>query len=433
LPELVDDLFRLASRNPDGLFRYKKLDESCRYFFENGKHFTAYSDENKMREELRKVFPEDESAFFSMLRHSEFLYRNLSPVFLQVSLHRPKHLLRRSTLKPLLNAHKMGIFGNFHQTHRDKFRHAELVQYFDRFATYNGSDPYRAPATLDIIPHLEHGIGTFIPEKGMGAISESLYQLALDLGVHFRFNSKATEIITDEHQVKGIRLEDGTVLHAPVVVSNMDIWFTYHQLLEKRKAPEKILRQEKSSSALVFYWAMNKTFPDLGLHNILFSSDYQREFEHISAGAGVYADPTVYINITSKVVKSDAPEGAENWFVMVNASNHSGQDWDTQVKASREAIVKKVNRLLNTDIRSAIVAEEVWTPPGIESLTSSHRGALYGNASNGKYAAFLRHSNFSKSYRGLYFCGGSVHPGGGIPLCLRSAEIAAKCILEDFS
>jgi len=97
---------------------------------------------------------------------------------------------------------------------------------------------------------------------------------------------------------------------------------------------------------------------------------------------------------------------------------------------AREAVLKKLSRLLQTDIAHLIVEESVWTPEGIENLTSSYRGSLYGNASNSKMAAFLRHRNYSTDLQGLYFCGGSVHPGGGIPLCLLSGKITAELVLE---
>ena len=433
MPSLVDDLFLLCGRNPKDDFRYKRLDESCRYFYEGGKKFIAYSSLEKMRRELESSFPEDADAFFDLLEHSKFLFKNLSPVFLEISLHRPAHLLKRHTFNAVLNSWRMGITGNLHQSHRKAFKSPHLIQYFDRFATYNGSDPYRAPATLNIIPHLEHGIGTFIPENGMGDITKAVFGLAKDLGVEFYFSSRAKEIIHEGDRVVGVRSDNEQFFDSDVVVSNMDIWFTYRELLKNYKAPEKLLRQEKSSSALVFYWAVNRTFAELGLHNIFFSDDYKGEFSHISDGKGAHHDPTVYINITSKEVPTDAPAGCENWFVMVNASNHVGQDWDTVLNESRAAVKAKLSRILGIDISPFIQAERVWTPPGIEELTGSFRGALYGNASNGKYAAFLRHPNFSSRISGLYFCGGSVHPGGGIPLCLRSAEIVAKCIQEDIS
>jgi phytoene dehydrogenase-like protein len=182
------------------------------------------------------------------------------------------------------------------------------------------------------------------------------------------------------------------------------------------------LRQPKSTSALIFYWGIRQSFPELDLHNILFSQDYQKEFNALDAGT-IDDDPTVYINITSKYHAPDAPEGCENWFTMINVPYNNNQDWDALIATARKNIVTKINRVLNTDIESLLVCEQILDPRSIESKTQSHLGALYGTSSNNRMAAFLRHANFSSRIRNLYFCGGSVHPGGGIPLCLLSAKI----------
>ena len=117
-----------------------------------------------------------------------------------------------------------------------------------------------------------------------------------------------------------------------------------------------------------------------------------------------------------------------NWFTMINVPNNQGQDWDKLKTKAKEFIVKKINATLNTDIEPLIEVEQILDPIGIETKTSSANGALYGNSSNNKYAAFLRHPNYSSAIDKLYFCGGSVHPGGGIPLCLLSAKIMADMI-----
>jgi phytoene dehydrogenase-like protein len=212
----------------------------------------------------------------------------------------------------------------------------------------------------------------------------------------------------------------------------MDIYPTYKKLLATAKQPKKILTQEKSSSALIFYWGIGKQFPELDLHNIFFSNNYQEEFKHIFEHKTIYSDPTIYINITSKCKPDDAPLGCENWFVMINTPNNQGQNWDELINEARKNIITKLNRLLKTDIEKHIVSENILDPRSIENKTSSHLGALYGNASNNRFAAFLRHKNFSSDIKGLYFCGGSVHPGGGIPLCLNSAKIVSKLINQDY-
>ncbi|MCR9084828.1 MAG: phytoene desaturase, partial [Cyclobacteriaceae bacterium] len=204
---------------------------------------------------------------------------------------------------------------------------------------------------------------------------------------------------------------------------NMDMVNAYKSILRKQKQPKKLLEQPKSSSALIFYWGVKKEFQELGLHNILFSEDYQTEFEHIFKKGSIYEDPTVYINITSTHKSDDAPEGCMNWFTMINVPNNQGQDWDSLIQEARKNIISKVNRVLKTDLESLIEVEEILEPRTIESKTSSANGALYGNSSNNRFAAFLRHANYSSDIKNLYFCGGSVHPGGGIPLSLLSAKI----------
>jgi len=191
-------------------------------------------------------------------------------------------------------------------------------------------------------------------------------------------------------------------------------------------APQKLLKQQKSSSAIIFYWGIKSSFDELDLHNIFFTGDYQEEFGHLFRSKTLTEDPTVYINITSKYRKEDAPEGGENWFTMINAPHNVGQDWDQLIDDARANILKKLNRLLRRDVASLIEVEEVLDPRTIESKTSSSQGALYGNSSNNKFSAFLRHPNVSRKIKGLYFCGGSVHPGGGIPMALSSAKIIDK-------
>jgi phytoene desaturase len=273
-------------------------------------------------------------------------------------------------------------------------------------------------------------MGASFPKGGMYSITKKLYELACRKGVLFHFNRTVSEIVVENKKVKGVKLNEG-LKYADIVISNMYIYPTYRKLLSTHKAPEHLLKQEKSSSALIFYWEISKSFSELDLHNILFSADYKKEFEAIWTSKTIYNDPTVYINITSKHESSDAPDGCENWFVMINVPHNSGQDWDQLKKIARESIIKKINRMLKTDIEPFIQTEDFLDPVLIEIRTSSHKGALYGNASNNTMAAFLRHSNASSDSKGLYFCGGSVHPGGEIPLAILSGKITAELIMND--
>jgi phytoene desaturase len=331
------------------------------------------------------------------------------------------------TLKAFLQMSDMGIFTTLNSLHLAEIKEPHLVQLFNRYATYNGSSPYRTPGIMSMIPHLELHLGTYFPKNGMHSITTSLYQLAVKKGVQFNFGHKVERIILKNKQAIGIQANNKEYF-ADEIVSNMDVFSTYKKLLPDVPHPERTLSQERSSSAVIFYWGVKKTFSELDLHNIFFSENYTEEFAHIFDHKTLFDDPTIYINITSKENSSDAPMGCENWFVMINAPGDYGQNWEALVAQARHNIVKKLNRILGIDLESLIEVEDVLTPPQIEARTSSYKGALYGAASNSKFAAFLRHPNFANPLKNLFFVGGSVHPGGGIPLCLLSAKITSELI-----
>lgn len=425
LPELVDELFILAGKKPSDYFNYQQLDINCHYFYEDGLRLSAHADRERLLNEFDTKTEDDRQTIASALDKSKELYEILAELFMYRSMHHWSTFLNRKAFKAYTKLHKLDFFRTMHKANQARFRDPRVTQLFNRYATYNGSDPYQTPATLNIIPHLEFNMGAFFPDKGMHDITMSIYGLAKDLGVEFHFNHPVEKIIIESDQAKGVVCK-GQVIKADVVVSNMDIVNTYRKLLSDIDPPELLLKQPKSSSALIFYWGITEQFAELGLHNIFFSKDYQKEFDRIFKQGDITDDPTVYVNITSKYKPDDAPSGCENWFTMINVPNNTGQHWDKLISNARTAIIDKLTRLLGRDIKSLISCEEVLDPITIESKTSSSLGALYGNSSNNKYAAFLRHANFSRKYKNLYFCGGSVHPGGGIPLSLLSARIMAE-------
>lgn len=422
MPEYVEELFKLAGKNPSDYFEYDRCKTACHYFYNDGTFLPFSADREELSKTVEEVLQVSADPMLQHLNRSEFIYRKTKRTFLEQSLHRVKNYISLDILKTIVAIPKLQLFTTMHKANERRLNHPKLVQLFNRYATYNGSNPYKAPGILTIIPHLEHGIGTFFPKKGMHSITTSLVRLAEELGVRFYVNSKVTEIVEDGKIVSGVKVNDA-FFPASIVVCNSDIKPAYKYLLKNTKAKEKTLEQEPSSSAMIFYWGINKAFPQLDLHNIFFADDYEAEFDAIFGHKTLSSDPTVYVHISSKYVKADAPEGKENWFVMVNVPSNAGQDWETIRTSIRSNVLAKLSKALNQDIESLIEEEDYLDPIRIEQRTSSHAGALYGASSNDRMAAFFRHPNFSK-VDGLYFVGGSVHPGGGIPLCLLSAKIA---------
>jgi len=431
-PEYIETLFKLANEPISEYFEYEAMPISCKYFYEDGIIINAFTNTKDFAEEVSLKLGENKEHLIDYLQEAKAVYENIGNIFLNYSLHKFDTLLNAPISKGIKAVKAALLFKTLHQINKSSFKHPHLVQLFDRYATFNGSNPYQAPGMLRLIPHLDNNIGTFYPKGGMIAITNALVALAKKKGVTFKLNSEATKIETKNNQAIGV-VVDEKLVPASVIVSNMDVYFTYKYLMGNENKAASILKQERSSSAFIFYWGINKTYPQLELHNIFFTKDYESEFNALFKEFSFYSDPTVYINITSKCEPNlHAPSGKENWFVMVNAPANHGQDWQHYYQLYRKAIIEKLNRLLNTDLENIIEVEEILSPLLIENKTASYMGSLYGTSSNGKMAAFFRHPNFSNSISNLYFVGGSVHPGGGIPLCLQSAAIMSKMIEKDY-
>jgi len=438
-PELVLELDALARENASEKadlpppFAFERLDRSTHYFWEDGGRLTAWSDRQAFSEECESQFGVPAQRVAEHLAHSTHSFEATRRIFLEQSLHDWSRERKGKWRAAARFAHRLPWFGTLHRLNRKRLREPHLVQLFDRYATYNGSDPHRAPAMMHVIPHLEHTGGTYFPREGMIGITRHLHRLAAALGVQFAFEERALKIKHHEGRVTAVLSKDAQGLErtheADLVISNADVWPTYRTLLPELKAPEHILGQERSTSGVIFYWGVRGERPELHLHNILFSRDYAREFNSISKDGTPGDDPTVYIHISSKLKPDDAPEGAENWFVMVNvAADPAGIE--AQIPTIRRQVLAKIERTLGVDVEPLIETESHFSPGIIASRTGSHMGALYGASSNSPLSAFLRHRNRSTQLRGLYFCGGSVHPGGGIPLCLLSARITAELIQQ---
>lgn len=428
MPERIEELFKLSGRDMRPYFSYRQLDDVCHYFYSSGKQFTAWQDLDRMAQEMEAVLGEPAANTKRYLKQAAFKYEAVADLFLYRSLHQWQTWLSTKALGSYLKMPWLDLMTTMDKVNGRSFKTPEARQLFNRYATYNGSDPYKTPGLLALIPHLECNKGAYFPSGGMYDITKSIYRLAQDMGVTFSFNAPVAEILHTDRKATGIKLADGRTETAEVVVSNLDIHPTYHRLLPKLKKPEVILNQQRSSSALIFYWGIAAQFKQLGLHNILFSSDYPDEFAHIFDRGTISPDPTLYINITSKLAPQDAPQGHENWFMMINVPNNNGQDWSALVQQARGYILKKASQMLGTDIEPLIRCEHVLDPVTIESRTGSYQGSLYGNASNSQWSAFFRHNNRHTDISGLYFVGGSVHPGGGIPLALASAQITADLV-----
>ncbi len=436
MPEVFDQLFEEAGLRRHDYFSLLPLDPICRYQWNDGTIFEAPSGTagaGSMAEALSRELGEQRRAATRFFRHTAKIYSAAGELFLWKSLSDARTYRSRAFWRALPRLPQIDPLRSMDAAVRRFFTNPKTVQLFDRYATYNGSDPFQVPATLLIIPQVEYAGGGYAVEGGIYTVPLAIERACRELGVEFHYRRDVERIHhRGLRQVDGIQV-DGEKLPFDAVVCNADVMSAYERLLDDPDAPmaRRYRRLEPSSSGMVFYWGMSRRFPELRVNNIFFSDDYRREFGQIFGTKTVPEEPTVYVNVTGKATPADAPDGGENWFVLCNVPSDTGQDWEAEAALTRKRVLERLSHLLEADVESAIAEEGTLLPPQIEALTGSTGGSLYGISSNTPLAAFLRHPGRSRRYEGLYFCGGSVHPGGGMPLVVLSGKIAAELVKKD--
>jgi len=312
-----------------------------------------------------------------------------------------------------------------------------LQMIVDRYATYSGSDPRKAPAVLLTIAFIESTFGAWHLKGGLGSLSTALERRCRELGVDIYFNSPVSKILVTQNEATGIKLASGEIVNADKVVANADAEIVYNTLLGKevraaKSERKKLARAEKSFAGFSLLLGLDNSKlseapPVLSHHSVYFPQDYNREFESVFNGIPV-ADPTIYICSPQDpgMVKHSHQEA---WFVLANAPRHNpqgGWDWNKNPEAYAHKIIEKLDRLgLNVSQRLDVM--EFRTPADLERSVGAPGGSIYGTSSNGPRAAFLRAANRSP-IENLYCVGGSAHPGGGLPLVGMSAELVAEAI-----
>jgi phytoene desaturase len=300
----------------------------------------------------------------------------------------------------------------------------------ERYATYAGADPRRAPAALLAIPYAEMRYGGWYLRGGLGILADALLARCEELGVRVHTGIPVGEIEAAGGRVHGVRLAGGSVVPADIVVSNADALEVYNDLLPHKRRAKRL--RERSLAGFVMLLGVHGRTPRLAHHTVLFPGDYDREFDDVfgrsrrGATARPAGDPTIYITVADDPLVR--PNGHEGWFVLVNAPPHGDNarsvDWTVAERAERYA-----NRILDVlaargvEVRNRVLFRELRTPADLQVATATPGGAIYGTPVHGFTG--LRRPGNRGPVRGLFLVGGSVHPGGGLPMVMLSAKIVA--------
>ena len=438
LLENLEEFFDLCGEDMNEYLTIYPLRILSRNFFEDRKIINIYSDPNLTAEELCKKANVKKSRFFRYLKNIKFL-SNLFLNFYSKGLFSKTSNLTdlRFVLRVIFNLVKIPLFTKFIQ-YLNKFfgQNYYIERIFGRFVTYVGSDPYQSSAILHIIADAELNKGGFYVEGGIYSIVKAIQNIGEKNGVNFYLNSKVLKVL-DENESKVLKvskkvnqfLEEHEYKY-DIVISNLDYVLTNTKLLNQKVTP--ILEDQKhlSSSVIVFLIGIEGITKEMDIHNVFFSDDYKKEFDEIFNKQTIPTDPTVYVNITSKYCSEDAPNGNENWFTLVNVPPKTKLN-NREINSLLNKIILKIEKFI-PNIKSRILFFEVLDPQFYEIQTGSYMGSLYGLNTNYFKHFFLRPGNRDKKIKGLYYVGGSVSPGGGIPNVVRSAINCYKEIISDY-
>ena len=303
----------------------------------------------------------------------------------------------------------------------------------DRYATYSGSDPRKAPAVLSTIAFVEESFCAWHVKGGLGQLATTVYQRALDVGVTFYLNSPVATITTTGKKATGVTLADGTVVEADVVIANADASLVYNKFIKGHKRTLKKVRKniEKADVSVAGFCLLLGMRKDpeqaLNHHTVLFPQDYDAEFDAIFSAGQPVREPTIYICAPQDELMSK-DENLEGWFVLINAPTHGQFDWNDKEFAGNYAntIIDQIEAR-GISVRDRLESLTIRTPADLEAAVHAPGGAIYGTSSNGARAAFMRAKNRSP-IKGLYLVGGSAHPGGGLPLVGISGDLVTEAV-----
>lgn len=429
---LLEEVFTDAGKDMADYLRLISVDPLTRYFFPDGATFDAHRDWAKMAAQIARLEPADVEGYLRFLAYAARLHRSVDPLALGGRSASTPDADFSSTTWIQADALR-----NMSRSIETFVQSKKLQRILEHFATLAGANPYRAPATLNVIAHRVLTGGAWYPQDGSSAIPRALERLALECGVKIQLNCPVTQIAVKRGRAVGVTLaRDEQFQTADVVVSNVDVLSTLRYLLPSDVVPPPALRRlnkaRVTSSAYVIMLGVRGTFPQLQHHNVLFSADSRREYDQIFKREIMPDDPTITLTISGKTDPLHAPVNQENWLITVNAPSLSEKfDWAARHAEFRDRVITILNQRNGLDLRDRIRSENHLTQADLARMTGAWRGSLYGRSPEDRQALFDRPHLQSRDLAGLYFVGGAVHPGGGFPMALLSAKLATEMILDE--
>ncbi|MBN1907821.1 MAG: phytoene desaturase [Deltaproteobacteria bacterium] len=434
LPHYFRRLWTRTGRRMEEDVTIETVTPHWRNFFEDGTVVDLHMDPVEMKRELTKLSdPGLEKRFFEYLEYSAEQYDLIEKGYFENGLDTKQDFVSFYKLKNLL---KIDYWTTMHKRNKRRLKNPYLIDIMDYFIKYVGSSALNSPAFMNLMPTIQFRYDLWYVKGGMYNLAIGMERLAKGLGVEISLNAEVTEIERDENRVKGIRLADGSFHASDIIVSNMEVIPAYEKLLKEDDVfMDKLKPFEPACSGLVLHLGTNRPFPQLAHHNFFFAKDQEKHFRTVFDEGRIPEDPTLYVVAPSRTDTSVCPEGCDNIKILPHIphlkkeGNPSREDYI----ALRNRILEKMERTALPGLRESIITEDMWTPEDIQRRYYSNGGSIYGVVSDRKKNFAMKCPKKSTKYTNLYFTGGSVNPGGGMPMVVLSGQNVADMIDEDLS
>jgi len=431
MPELYAQTFADLGERMEDHLDLRRIDPTYRLHFKDGSRLALTSDLNAMQAQLEAIEPGSFGAYLRYLaegyRHyklslAHLVGRNFRSLAEFCS---PKNILLVFRLKALIKHYdNIGIY----------FNDPRLKAAFTFQNMYMGLSPYQAPAAYSFLQYTELADGVWFPMGGMYRVAEALTGIAEKWGVRFMYNALVEGINVNGRVAAGVTLADGRQIGADILVANADLSYVYRCLLPDDGTNDRLEAKKYGCSTVMFYWGLDKRYPQLGPHNLFLAGDYRQSFDPIFKDLTLPDDPSFYVHAPVGVDPSLAPAGGDTLMVAVpvgHINEAAPQDWAAIRRRARRVVLGRLSEIGLSDLEGHIKFEVSYTPPDWQIRYNLTKGSNHGLGHNLNQMGYLRPHNRHDRYRNLYFVGASTHPGTGVPTVLVSARLTSQRILED--
>lgn len=421
LPHLFDEVLGLAGTSLADEVDLVRLDPQVRHWWPNGSTVDFHDDAASTADAIEAFSPGSGDAWRKFSDHAEKLWDASERTFMAGPMGSSTSVLSRMTSS--LDISRIDGNRTLAKASASFFDDPRLRQLVNRYATYSGSSPYQAPASLAFLAHIEQAFGAWYVRGGMGRLRDALVRAAESIGVEIRTGADVGRIVANGGLVSGVELADGGLEEAEVVVSNVDAAHLYVDLLPDPKIAGNLDKVDRSSSAFLMCAAVRGRTEGIAHRNVFFSLHDEQEFKFLKAGQ-MPIDQTIYASVSSVTDPGQAPDGCENWYVLVQTPPEIGIDRKLMTAGVLNRLAER-----GVDLRERIEFTRTLLPAEFDARYRAPGGSIHGTSSNSKRAAFSRPSNVGPVH-GLYLVGGSTHPGGGLPFVATSARIVADLVAD---